>query len=407
MKFVVHVTPNYTENALRFLSKLVATAGIRPALISMEPFEWLPIELRSSLISFRQVRDVFDSAELIAAAKSLADEFGAIHRITSATEQVQIPVARVRDALKIKGMGEETMLNFRDKSRMKNLLRAAGLPVARHFQAENEAQARDFCEKNGFPVVAKPLDGAASISTFKIENEQDLVNVLAELQPTKEKPLLLEEFILGDEFSFDTFLVEGKPVFHSLTMYLPNPLHAVRNPWIQWQVVLPIEIDDPKYDDIRAANAKTLEVLGMKTGMTHLEWFRRNDGTIAISEVAARPPGAQITTMISRHCDFDSEAAWFRLMYFNEFPTDLTRKYAVGAAFLRGMGEGRVKEVRGLDKVVQDFGHLICDRRIPQIGQEKAKTYEGEGFIILRHPETEVAREALSRVVADVKVILG
>ena len=34
--------------------------------------------------------------------------------------------------------------------------------------------------------------------------------------------------------------------------------------------------------------------LGLQTGMTHMEWFGRPDGSIAIGEIGARPPGAQI-----------------------------------------------------------------------------------------------------------------
>ncbi|MBK9016747.1 MAG: hypothetical protein IPM82_23195 [Saprospiraceae bacterium] len=175
---------------------------------------------------------------------------------------------------------------------------------------------------------------------------------------------------------------------------------------MQWQVVLPREVESPIYDDIKQAAFKTLDALGMNTGMSHLEWFRRQDGSIAISEVAARPPGAQITTLISRANDFDCVAAWGRLMIFGEFPVP-ERKYAVGAAFLRGQGTGKVREVLGLEQVQREVGHLITDVKIPKPGQEKSLSYEGEGYILLRHPETAVVKEALSRVVSTVRVVLG
>src|SRR5262249_36481017 len=140
--------------------------------------------------------------------------------------------------------------------------------------------------------------------------------------------------------------------------------------------------------------------------VSHLEWFRRLDGTIAISEVAARPPGAQIMTLIARANDFDSLGAWCRLMVLGEFSAP-QRKYAVGAAYLRGQGRGRVRAVIGLEEVARQFGHLITDAKLPAIGQEPSKTYEGEGFIILRHAETVVVDEALRRIVETVHVGLG
>ncbi len=406
MHLVLYAAPNYTEAAVKFIDKIASLPDIRFGLISQEPASWLKPELQAKLDAFAQVENAFDGSQLIAAARHLASQHGPIHRIIGATEQIQIPVAEVREALGIEGMSKATMLNFRDKSRMKNLFHKAKIPCARHQLVANAAEALAFAEKNGFPIIVKPPDGAASQVTFKAGNADELTAALAQIKPTAEKPALLEEFIQGTEHSFDTFSLNGKPVFHTLTHYYPNPLEVVREPWIQWQVLLPREVEDKQYDDIRKANQKALKTLGMETGLTHLEWFRRPDGSIAISEVAARPPGAQITTLISRANDFDSVTAWARLMIFGEFEIP-ERKYAVGAAYLRGQGQGRVVAVHGLEEVNREVGHLITDVRIPQIGQEKGLTYEGEGFIILRHPETEVVREALLKVVSGVRVVLG
>lgn len=140
--------------------------------------------------------------------------------------------------------------------------------------------------------------------------------------------------------------------------------------------------------------------------MSHLEWFRRRDGSLAISEVAARPPGAQFTTLISRAHDFDCLGAWARLMIFGAFEPP-PRRYAVGAAYLRGQGQGRVKAIHGLEQAQREVGYLITDMRLPQIGQTPTGTYEGEGFIIVRHPETKVVEEALWRLITLVRVELG
>ena len=406
MPFVLYAAPNFTETAVKFIEKIASLPGVRLGLMSMEPAEWLRHDVRQKLADFSRVKDIFDFQELLQAAQTLTARNGAAHRIMGAVEQLQVQIAQVREALGIPGMGVETMKNFRDKSLMKNLLRAAGLPCAKHCLATNSADAFNFAKEAGYPLVMKPPDGAAAQSTFRTNNAAELTATLEKIPPSPDSPVLLEEFIQGDEHSFDTFLLDGKPLFHSLSNYLPNPLEVLREPWIQWQVIIPKEIDDPRYDDIRQAAFKAHEALGMKTGMTHLEWFRRKDGSIAISEIAARPPGAQITTLIARANDFDCISNWARLVIFGEFDVP-QRKYAVGAAYLRGQGEGKVVAVHGLEMVEREVGHLVTDAKIPQIGQEKGKTYEGEGFVILRHPETAVVQDALRRVVSSVRVILG
>jgi biotin carboxylase len=405
MVFVVYVAPNYTENALRFIEKLAALPDARLGLISQEPIEWLSPALQSRIVSFQRVESVFDIAQLLPAAKGLKERQGAIHRIIGAVEQVQVPVAQVREELDIEGMDVETMLNFRDKSRMKDLLRAAGLPCAKHSLAADVAEALHFAEEAGLPLVVKPPDGAAAQSTFKVNSIDELAAVLSQGPPSPEKPLLLEEFITGTEHSFDAYSRNGQHLFYTISNYYPTPLEVLQEPWIQWQVVLPREVEAPEYDDIRAAAFRTLDVLGMQTAMSHMEWFRRKDGSIAISEVAARPPGAQFTTLISRANDFDSITAWARLMIFGEF-TPPTRQYAAGAAYLRGQGQGKVISVSGLDAVNREIGHLFTDVKIPKIGQDKAPTYEGEGFIILQHPDTDVVKEALALIVSKVQVRL-
>ena len=71
----------------------------------------------------------------------------------------------------------------------------------------------------------------------------------------------------------------------------------------------------------------------------------RADGRYAISEVGARPPGAQFVRLISYAHDTDMYRAWARLMIFDEFDPP-ERPFAAGAAYLRGQGTGRVKAVR-------------------------------------------------------------
>jgi len=404
MVVVIYVCPNFTANAVKFIDVLSGLSGVRFALVSQEPTVLLPPDIQTRVIGFRQVPDVFDADALTAAATALRDELGApIHRLIGAVEALQVPLAAARERIGIVGMNVETALNFRDKQRMKDLFRQAGLPCARSREIHGRAEAAAFAAECGFPIVVKPPSGAGSLSTFKVGNPAELDAALAAMPGAS---ALLEEFVVGTEHSFDTFSLDGQPVYHSLSNYYPNPLEAMREPWIQWQVVVPREVEAPQYDDIREAAFRTLQTLGMDTGISHLEWFRRPDGSLAISEVAARPPGAQIMTLVGRAGDFDAIDAWARLMIFGTFEQP-KRQYAVGAAYLRGQGRGRVRAVHGLDVVQREVGHLITDFKIPQIGQEAAGNYEGEGYIILRHPNTEVVRQALSRVVSVARVELG
>src|SRR6185436_5084234 len=330
MPVVLFAAPILSENAARMISAIAALPEVRTGVISQAPLEDLPVPVRAQVSHWRVV-DVLDVAQLQDAVQRLEARLGAADRLVAAYEQLQVPLAEVREQRGIAGMRAEAARNFRDKARMKSLLRDAGLPCARHRLAASMEDALDAAREIGFPLVVKPPAGAGAQATTKVDDERALRAAVLAAAPDRERPVLLEEFVTGEEHSFETASIGGRAIWHSLTHYYPSPLEVLRNPWIQWCLVLPREVEEPRYDDIRTAGFRALQVLGMETGLTHMEWFRRPDGTIAISEVAARPPGAQIMTVISRAHDFDAVAEWARLMVFDAFEAP-PRRYSVGAA---------------------------------------------------------------------------
>ena len=404
---VIFAAPVFSETAVRFIDALRALPDVRVGVVGQEPEERLPGPVRAGLAGHWRVSDVLDAGQLAWAVQGLANHAGLpVHRLLGVYEQLQEPLATVREQAGIDGMGIEAARNFRDKSRMKAVLRAAAVPCARFALVASEQEGHRFAAEVGHAVVFKPPAGAGALSTFRVDGEAAVGEALRRTAPTHDRPVLLEEYITGDEHSLETVSIDGRAVWHSLTHYLPTPLEVLDNPWIQWCLVLPREVDAPHYDDIRGVAGRALDALGMVTGLTHMEWFRRRDGSIAISEVAARPPGAQIMTVVSRAHGMDFHHAWARLMVHGEFDPP-ARRYAAGAAFLRGQGRGVVKAIRGLDAVGRDVGALIVDAKLPSAGQQPSGSYEGEGYVIVRHPETGVVVDALKKLITAVRVELG
>jgi hypothetical protein len=187
---------------------------------------------------------------------------------------------------------------------------------------------------------------------------------------------------------------------------MPSPLEVLENPWIQWCVLLPRDISGSEFDPIRSAAYSGLCALGLETGLSHMEWFRLADGRIAISEVGARPPGAQITSLLSYAHDTDFYKAWPQLMVFGNFVPP-PRQFAVGAAYIRGQGRGAVRHIHGLDEAQLRFGEIVVEARLPREGQPPSDSYEGDGYVIVRHPDTAVVEHALTEIVKIIRVELA
>ena len=405
MTTVVFVAPFLLDTTLRFVDVTAELAGVRVCLVTQDPEDRVPQALRAKLAAQYRVDNALDANQIGVAVRELSRRFGKIDRLMGALEQLQVPLARVREELGIPGMGVEVATTFRDKARMKDALRAAGMPCARHRLAETPEDARDFIREVGYPVVVKPPAGSGARDTFRVDGPEQLERVLNVVPPRPGDPLLVEEFIRGEEHSFDSVFIDGRLVWCSISDYHPSPLEVMETPWMQWCVLLPRHIDGPRYEGIREAAVGSLEALGMGTGFSHLEWFRKTDGSLAISEVAARPPGAQFTTLISYAHDVDMYRAWARLMVFGTFEAP-ERAYSAGAAYLRGLGQGRVKAIHGLDQAQQELGDLVVEAKLPAVGQPASGGYEGEGYVILRHTDTEVVRRGLLRLVSLLRVEL-
>ena len=405
MVVAAFVAPFLLPATERFVVTAAALPNVSLAVVTAEPVERLSPELKQLLDGHWRVDDPFDSQQIVEAVRGLSQQLGPVERLVGALEQLQVPMAYARETLGIEGMDAETALNVRDKSRMKSVLRAAGVPCARHQLVTEPGEALAFAETVGFPLVAKPPAGAGAQATYRLDDLSALRGWLDAIPPHADSPGLLEEFLVGDEHTFDSVTVGGETVFSSISDYQPTPLEVLRQPWIQWTVVLPKEQDDPRYERIWQEGPAALRALGVRDALTHMEWFHRPDGSIAVSEVAARPPGAQISSMLGYVHDVDFYRVWAELVILGTFEVP-ERRYAAGTAYLRGQGRGRVRAVHGVEELQRELGDLVVEARLPEVGQPASSSYEGEGYVIVRHSDTQVVRDAVQRIVSRLRVEL-
>ena len=397
---VVFVAPFPLETTMRFVRAVAGLENVRLLGVGQE----FRAEDRGLFADIVTVADGLETRQLLEATRILETKHGKIHRLIGILEPLQTQLAEVRKAMGISGTSPETSEMFRDKARMKDELRRHGLPCARHRLIRQWSDAEGFVKEVGLPLVLKPPAGMGCKSTWRINTIDELRAALVALHASPERPALAEEFLRGREYSFESITIGGKVLFQSASRYFPTPLEVMETPWVKWVVVLPRTIATPEFEDARVLAVKTVEALGLETGMTHMEWFRRDDGSLAIGEIAARPPGANIVRMNSFAHDVDMYRAWARAVVDDAFDGPYERKYAVGCAFLRGYGRGRVVDVRGVDLANERMGSCVVESKIPVKGTPKSDSYEGDGYVIVRDPDTEVVKKAMNIVIETIQV---
>src|SRR3954449_3775195 len=263
MVVAAFVAPYLLEATARFVLTAAELPDVRLGLVTSEPVERILPELRERLAGHWRVDDALDPRQLAWAVEGLSAQMGRVERLVGALEQLQVPLAQVREATGIEGMDVRTALNVRDKPRMKEVLRAAGIPCARHALVHDAAQAKSFAAEVGFPLVAKPPAGAGSQATYRLDDDAALDGWLIAVPPSGDAPALLEEFLVGEEHTFDSVTLDGTTIWSSIADYHPPPLEVLRNPWIQWTVLLPRDISGPEYTGIHEVGPAALRALGV------------------------------------------------------------------------------------------------------------------------------------------------
>src|SRR5690606_4418599 len=137
----------------------------------------------------------------------------------------------------------DTVQGFRDKQLMKERVAAAGLRVPRSARVRTAGEARAAAARLGYPLVLKPISGAGSADTYEVGSERELEQVLGKTQHVGEASL--EEFIEGEEFTYDTVCIGGTPAFVNVAQYLPKPLIARTHEWISPVIVTVRELAQP------------------------------------------------------------------------------------------------------------------------------------------------------------------
>ncbi len=415
MPHVVFIAPRFFPNTNRYIKGFAALPDVTLSVVSMDPESAIPAELKRRVSGHYQVREAYNAEELTVAVRGIQKGVGKVDRLAGALEELQGPMAHVREALDIEGIRTQVGQNFRDKDRMKDVLRAAGVPVARSGLAHSPAALRKFIEEVGFPIIIKPQAGLGARATHRVSSAEELS--LLERQgivPSARVPLQIEEFIRARERTCETVTIKGKPVWRSGTRYLPSPLEVLETPWKQYCVLLPREENDEELERFYPVNEKALTALfgdqaasAAGTALTHMEWFLRDDGRSLVNEVGVRPPGVQIMPLMSLAHETDFWDDWTKLIALDQFDPK-PRKWAAGAAFLRGQGAGdRIARVEGIEAAVEELGDALIEFRTPKVGQPRGKSYEGDGWATVRARTTKDVERALLTLVQRVQVRYG
>lgn len=387
-----------------YFARGLAAVGARVFGVGDQPESHLPDLTRRSLSGYLQVRSMDDETGVLKAVRRWIGSTP-FERVEALWEPLVLLAARLREALGVKGMTYKQVLPFRDKDRMKQAVAAAGIRAARHFRGSSPKEYREAAEQIGFPLCIKPIAGAGSADTYRVDSMSELDSLVRRMSHVGE--CNIEEFIEGEEFTFDTISIDGNIKFFNIAWYRPHPLIGRSVEWISPQTVTLRDVEGPEFASGRELGRNVIRALGYGTGFTHMEWFRKSNGEAVFGEIAARPPGAHSVDIMNFASDIDTFTGWAEAVVHGRLTLNFERLYNCAIIFKRASGQGRIQRVEGLDRILASFGeHIACIDLLP-IGAPRrnwVQTLLSDGFVVVRHPDLQATIEMADRVGTDLQL---
>jgi carbamoylphosphate synthase large subunit len=400
---VLFVEPGFPRNQQEFVHAL-RSVGARVTAIGESPVEALG-ELAGALHAYERVPAVTSEHALLEAVRRVQEREW-VDRLEATVEAHILPVAHVREACGIPGTTSRTAYLCRDKPAMKEALREAGVPCAASTGASSADEVRAFAEEVGYPLILKPRDAAGAAGTHRADDAEGLERAMQACAVDRGAPTAVEEFVEGHEGFYDTISIEGSVVHDFVSHYYPNVLEAMRTRWISPQIIVSNRIDEAGYQEVRDMGKKVIDVLGLGTSATHMEWFFGPKG-LRFSEIGCRPPGVSVWDLYGAGNDMNLYDEWAKAVVHGKTDVRCSRRFSTAMIALRPDQDGHIVDYEGLDEIDARFGDCIIDRHLPPPGsptQPVEGGYMANAWMRLRHPDYDGLRRILDAIGETVQV---
>jgi hypothetical protein len=402
---VVMISPGYPVE-MSYFTRALAKVGATVIGLGDQPPDALPPAAREGLSHYERV-SLTDEAAVLGALHGLA-QHARLELVECLWEPYMLLAAHIREVFGLPGMTFDQTVPFRDKERMKQQLDAAGIRTPRHASTTNVAGVWEAADRIGFPIIVKPIAGAGSADTYRVETADELNDVLPLLRHIPE--VSVEEFVDGEEFTYDTVCANGEILFEHILWYRPRPLQMRMNEWISPTCISLRELSVRDLQDGRRMGVEVIAALGFQTGFTHMEWYRKADGEAVFGEIGARPAGARVVDLMNYSTDGDLYLGWAEAVVHGQLTQPLDRHYNAGSIFKRAQGVGKITQLDGLDRLLAEYGESVVAVELLPVGAPRRDwraSVIGDGMIIVRHPELQRVIEMTERFASEFTMYAG
>ena len=204
---------------------------------------------------------------------------------TIASDLANITVSKVAAGLGLPGNTPECIEISTNKYAMRSAFLNAGIPTPAFYKVD---QVQDELYKMKLPVIVKPTDRSGSRAITKITDFKDLEGAIRDaVEQSFEKKAIVEEYIEGNEYSYETISYRGKHTNLAVTKkYTTGAPHFIETGHCE-----PSDLSKETLEKVHKTMYAALDALKITDGASHGEFKVTPEGDIRIIEIGSRMGG--------------------------------------------------------------------------------------------------------------------
>ena len=296
----VFISPNFPRIYSHFVKEL-ALKGVRVLGIGDEPYDSLNNELKQYLTEYCYVSNMNRYDWMRNTLGYLSYKYGPIDYIESNNEYWMEQDAKLREEFNVKnGYRYLELLDYKRKSSMKKYFENAGVKVARYIIVSSLEESKKFAKKVGYPLFAKPDSGVCASDTYKINNEEELVEFH---KKDLHEDYIMEEYLEGYIVTFDGIANEKSEAVIAFNEVFPTPIADIVRENQDMYYYASSKMDG----SFREMGEKVVKAFNLKSRCFHIEFFKLSKdkdglakkGDIVALEANLRSPGGDTPELLN------------------------------------------------------------------------------------------------------------
>lgn len=359
------LSPMFPKNYWHFCNRM-KNHGVNVLAIGDMPIEAISQELKDSVTEYCYVSDMENYDYVYRCVAYLASKYGKIDWLESNNEYWLELDSHLRTDFNINtGMKQDVTQIFKTKSGMKAYYEKAGVKTARYHLVDTLENGQKFISEVGYPVVVKPDNGVGAAATYKINNDQELVDFYNKDHITQ---YIMEEFVNGLIISYDGIANRNHEVLFETSHVFPQSIMNIVNGHTDMYYYSLREIPE----QLQKLGRSVVREFPVHGRFFHCEFFQLLEdreglgkkGDFVGLEVNMRPPGGYTPDMMNWANDIDVYDIYADMVTTNQSHYHSDRPYHCVHC---GRRDGIVY-AHDNNEIVNRYGHhIVMNERMPDI----------------------------------------